>query len=242
MKNIFTILAFLWFLIISPSVVLAADATLALSPSTGTFNKGCAFSLNITLDTGGTQTDGTDAIVFYDSSRLTANSINAGTIYADYPGNNIDSASGKIMVSGLASVTSSFSGQGTLATINFTVKEDAPTGVTQVKFDFDPSDKTKTTDSNVVKKGETPTDILGAVTNGNYTVGSGSCGSAAGAPASVTLPATGIGQGAVTVGSTPSAQIPIKTLPEGGTQEFTFMLAILGSALTVLGILGLALL
>src|SRR3990167_7973764 len=96
------------------------QATLALSPATGTFNRGCNFSLNIDLNTNGAQTDGTDAILIYDSTRFTANSIQSGTIYPDYPGNNIDEAAGKITVSGLASVAQAFTGQGVLATINFT--------------------------------------------------------------------------------------------------------------------------
>lgn len=224
------------FFLINP--VWAIAATLSLSPVSGTFNKNCSFTLDISLDTAGAQTDGTDAILIYDSSRFTATSIQAGTIYSDYPGNNIDDPSGKVTVSGLASVSQAFSGKGSLAKVNFTAKENAPTGATQVKFDFDGKDKTKTTDSNVVERG-TVADILSSVVNGNYTIGSGACGAAV-----TTLPATG--QGAVSV-STPSAQIPVKevplkTLPPAGSEQLTFTLAIIGSVLTVLGILGLALL
>lgn len=218
-----------------PVRAFAAGATLSLSPASGTFNKGCSLTLEVKLDSGGSKTDGTDAILFYDASRFTASSVSAGSIYSDYPGNNIDPANGTITIAGIAAINSPFTGQGTLATISLTVKEDAPLGLTQIKFDFDPADKTKTTDSNVIEQG-TAEEILSSVSNGSYTIGTGNC-MAAGAP--VNLPATGVGQGAV---STPSAQIPVKTLPEGGTQEFTFMIAILGSALTVLGILGLALL
>ena len=221
--------------LISPAAVLAA--TLSLSPSTGTFNKNCPFSLDIILDTEGAQTDGTDAILIYDNSRLTVNSITAGAIYSDNPGSNIDDVTGKITVSGLASVSQAFSGKGTLAKVNLTVKDSAPTGATQIKFDFDANDKTKTSDSNVVEKG-TVVDVLSQVTNGNYTIGSGTaCTSSS--PA--ILPNTGGGnQGAV---STPSAtEVPFKILPPAGTEKFTFTLAIVGSVLSVLGILGLALL
>ena len=137
----------------------------------------------------------------------------------------------------MASVSSAFSGQGSVATVKFTVKDNAPTGATQVKFDFDPSDKSKTTDSNVVQRG-TASDILSSVVNGNYTIGTGTCG---------TSPATGGkgGQGAV---STPSGQVKTldqlvdKTGKGPGSPELTFTLAIVGSVLVVLGILGLALL
>lgn len=229
----FVILIFAFYILILPSPVHAQAATLSLVPSTGTFNKGCTFSLDIKLDTAGAQTDGTDAILLYDSSRLSATSITSGNIYPDYPGNNIDETSGKITVSGLASVSSAFSGQGGLATVQFSVKDNAPAGATQVKFDFDPNDKSKTTDSNVVQRATT-SDVLSSVVNGNYTIGIGACG---------TLPATGGGQGAV---STPSGEVeqPLiyKTLPPAGTEQLTFALTIVGVTLTILGILGLALL
>lgn len=232
--GLFAFMLYSLFLPLTASV-FAQQATLSLSPSSGTFNRSCNFTLDIRLDTAAAQTDGTDAILTYDSSRLAATSITSGNIYPDYPGNSIDDTNGKITVSGLASVSSAFSGQGSLATVKFTVKENAPTGATQIKFDFDPSDKSKTTDSNVVQRG-TASDILSSVVNGNYTVGTGTCG---------TAPTTGGkgGQGAV---STPSAktldQLVDKTGKGAGTPELTFTLAIVGSVLVVLGILGLALL
>lgn len=231
-------------LFVMPVQVLAAGATLSLSPSSGTFNQGCNFSLNVNLDTAGAQTDGTDAILVYDTSKLTAISISAGTIYPDYPGNNID-PSGKITISGLASVTSPFQGQGTLATINFTVKEDV-TGATQISFEFDPKDKAKTTDSNVVQRG-TVADILNSVVNGSYTIGTASCGVTSGSTSSgvTVLPNTG-GQGA-TVATPPAQpktidQIVDKTGKGPGTPELTSTLVIIGSILAVLGVLGLVIL
>lgn len=226
MKNIKIIIIIIVItFILSPS---AYAATLSLSPSLGTFNRGCTGSLLVELDAGGTQTDGSDAILKYDQSRINATSITSGTIYPDYPGNNIDSASGKITISGLASVQQAFSGKGTLATINFSVPDNAPTGATSVKFEFDPNDKAKTTDSNVVERG-TIVDVLNSVVDGNYTIGTGACGS------TITTP-----KGGATV-STPSAEVK-KTLPPAGTETYTYMVAILGSVLTILGILGLALL
>ena len=245
MKFLKFLFAFSFALLAMPTSALAAS--LSLSPSTGTFNKNCSFSLNMVLDTAGAQTDGTDAILMYDTTRLSANSIVSGTIYPDYPGNNINESTGKITISGLASVATAFSGQGTLATIGFTVKGTAPVGITQVNFDFDPNDKAKTTDSNVVERG-TIVDVLNSVVNGSYTVGSGTCGAQTGTGTGTGTGTTGTtGPGTVTTGgttvtpiSTPSGQY--KTLPQAGTQNFTATIAILGVALTLLGILGLALL
>lgn len=229
-KNTVLLLAFSFLLLALPGNISAS--TLSLSPSSGTFNQGCNFSLDVVVDTQGIQSDGTDAIVMYDASRFSALTITNGTIYPDFPGNNIDAASGKITISGLASVSTPFTGKGNLAKINFKVVDSAPAGAAQVTFDFDPTNKGKTTDSNVVQR-ETVVDTLNSVVNGSFVIGTGVCG---------TVP-----RGAVTY-ATPSATqpppvyIPRKELPEGGTAEFTSMLAIMGGVLTVLGILGLALL
>ncbi len=180
MRNIFKnllIVPLLAWLLSSP--VLASAATLKLAPSSGTVNKGCTLAVNIDLDTQGTQTDGTDVILFYDPAVLSAttSSIKNGTIYSDYPGNSVDSNGKKISISGISSVSAPFSGQGTFATINFTVVGDAGSGASAaLKFDFDPNDKSKTTDTNVVERG-TIADKLTAVTDANFTVGSGPCSS-----------------------------------------------------------------
>lgn len=232
MKNL--LIAGFYLTIFSIFPVFAEAATLSLSPSSGTFNKNCPFTLDINLDTDGLDSDGTDAILVYDSSRFTGVSINtelAPKIYSDYPGSNIDDTSGKITVSGLASVTTPYNGKGTLAKVSFLVKDTAPLGATQIKFDFDPNDKSKTTDSNVVQRG-TIADILSSVVNGNYVVGTGTCAS----------PTPGPGRGAVSPGATatPSASVsPNPTLPPGGTQQLTMTLTIVGLTLTVLGVLGL---
>lgn len=237
------------FLIVSPTLVQAAS--LSISPASGTFNKGCPVSLTISLDTSGAQTDGTDVILLYDPTRLTATTTAQGSIYPDYPLNTIDSQSGKISISGLASATSSFSGSGTFATVNFMVADTAPTGTTQVKFDFDPSDKSKTTDSNIAEKG-TLQDILSNATNGNYTIGTGACGSSDGSSGSSGSSGSRgtIGRGGTdssgtgTIAPLPTKQpvYPNNKLVDTALTDSTTILAIVGGVLTVLGIIGLAVL
>lgn len=234
MKVNITIIIFITIItVILTQPALAVAATLSLNPASGTFNKGCNFALNIDLDTTGTQTDGTDAILLYDQSRFTATTIQNGTIYSDYPGSNIDSANGKITISGLASVSSAFSGKGTLATVNFKVIDAAAAGATQITFDFDPNNKTKTTDSNVVERG-TVVDVLSAVTNGSYTIGAGSCvAQASPGPQGAT--------GTATSSATPK-NLDDAVGGKTGSETLTFTIAIVGSILTILGILGLAIL
>ncbi|MFH0937270.1 MAG: cohesin domain-containing protein [Candidatus Daviesbacteria bacterium] len=211
-----------------PSSVYAAGASLTLSPATGTFNKGCSVSVDILLDTGGTATDGTDVILNYDPTRFSVQKIISGTIYADYPGNSFDAQNGRITVSGLSSVSTAFTGQGTLATIDLMVLDAAPTGATQITFDFDTNDRAKTTDSNVVER-TTVVDVLNEVTNGSYTVGTGSCSTTRqiGGPDDTTPIPT-------KVATTP--------LPDAADFQTTFIIAAAGSILIILGILGLVLL
>lgn len=207
----------------------AGAATLTLSPASGVVNRGCNLSVRVELDTQGSVTDGTDAVLKFDSSRFSGASILNGTIYPDYPGNSVDSASGKINVSGLSAVAQGFNGRGTLATLNLTALSTAPAGATQITFDFDPNDKTKTTDSNVVERG-TVADMLSQVINGSYTVGTGTACIGQGAP------------GDATPAATLEPDLTKKVLPDAGLTETTLILTVVGGILTLLGILGLSLL
>lgn len=251
--NITVITVIMIIIFILPASALAA--TLTLSPPTGTFNRGCEFTVSIDLDTAGAQTDGTDAILRYDSSRFSTNNskITPNTsMYPDFPGTSVDetSGTGKITISGLASVATPFTGKGSLATIRFTVLPNAQQTTSAMTFDFDPNDKAKTTDSNVVERG-TVADVLSSVFNGNYTVGTGTtCGTGTTGTQTQTGSTGTVGQGQVGPGgtiATPSGTIiqqpiPTKTLPQAGSETLTYTIAILGSILAVLGVLGLALL
>lgn len=204
----------------------AQTASLSVSPTSGTFNQGCTFSVEVKVDTGGAQTDGTDAILFYDPTRFTAKTIRNGTIYQSYPQSNIFEEEGKIAIAGVASVGSPFQGAGTMATIDFEVVEEAPAGLSQLKFDFDPNDKEKTADSNIVDRATT-SDILSKVNNGSYTVGTGTCGKT-----STVKP----------IGGTSDSAKVVPTLPQSGAFENTVVLAVVGGALIIIGILGLLIL
>lgn len=232
MKKIFlTFLSILSVLFTSPAVVYAAGSTLSLSPATGTFNKNCNFSLQVLLDTGGNATAGTDVILHYDTTRFTANKINNGTIYPDYPGNSIDANTGTILISGLASATSSYTGSGTLATVDFTVVEAAPVGATQVTFDFDPNDKSKTTDSNVVQV-TTMAETLNQVVNGNYVIGTGSCGGGGtGGP---------VATGSATITPLPTRVPTAEPLPGRADLSTTLIMISAGSILTFMALFTLA--
>ena len=217
------LISFSVFILLSTEVYAA---TLSLSPATGTFNVGCSFSLNVLLDTQGAATDGVDAILLYDTTRFTALKIKNGTIYSEYPGNIIEAQAGRVIISGSASAASPFSGSGVLATVDFSVLPQAPAGAAQIKFDFDAADRTKTIDSNVAERNNV-TDVLTAVVDGNYTIGSG------------TGCAIGVGQGSTGTVAT-GAAVPVKSLPVAADINTTIFITVAGVALTIIGVLGLA--
>lgn len=256
--KLFTGLSLLLTLSAFPS--LASAATLTFNPSTGVLNKGCQVTVKIDLDTQGVQTDGTDVIVLYTPAQLslTTSNITNGTIYPEYPGNSVD-PTGKISISGISSVSSPFSGTGTFATLKFTVASTATANSPiNLSFDFDPNNKTKTTDTNVVERG-TIADVLNSVTNGTYTVGTGPCssgitaspspivGSGSGANGLTGGTSTLPGSGGVGSTGTPSAQYPVyqpplNELPKAGFLDNTVALTAVGVVLVILGVAGLAML
>lgn len=216
---------------------LAYGASLNLSPATSTFNKSCNYGVDINLNTAGQNTDGTDAIIKFNPSQITVSSITPGSIYPDYPTANPDNSKGTISISGLSSVSTPYNGSGKFATINLAVNSNASTGSQlQLTFDFDPNNKSKTTDSNVVQTA-TVVDILDSVTNGAYTIGSGSCaGDNSNAVSGGTVVSDNVG--------TPSGNLDqiAGNGVKSGIVSSTFLLAIVGSILVILGIAGLALL
>ena len=264
MKNLKKLIATLGVIagvFVSPASAMAA--TLTFNPATGVLNKGCEVSIKVDLDTQGVQTDGTDVIITYNPAQLTTSTsaITNGTIYPEYPGNSVDTAAGKISISGISSVSSPYTGNGTFATIKFTVASTlAANAAINLNFDFDPNNKTKTTDTNVVERG-TIADVLSSVTNGSYTVGTGTCatsgsGVGTGSGSGNTLTSGGQGQalnggtsGLGTGTGTPSAQYQVykPTLNEvtggsAGLFDSTLGVTAIGILLVVLGVAGLAML
>lgn len=237
---------------------MAQAASLSLNPASGSLNKGCEVTIKVELDTQGVQTDGTDVILTYSPSLLSISTtgITNGSIYPEYPGNSVDSSGGKISISGISSVSSPYTGTGTFATLKFTVAGSAAAGSPiSLKFDFDPNNKTKTTDTNVVERG-TIADVLNAVTDGNYTVGSSPCTGSGITPGTGAGTGTGTGtglngQGQALPGSTAtnSAQYQVyrpdlNTVTGGpaGLLDNTIAVAAVGILLVVLGVAGLAML
>lgn len=213
------------FLFVSPTLSYAA--TFALNPPNGTYNKGCKLDVQIILDSAGANVDSADAILLYNNAVLTLSQfpIQQGTLFPTYVPVT-DNSSGKVTISGLSNPNQPYNSRGTFATISFQVRPDAPAGPFTVRFDFDPNNRQKTTDSNIVENG-TVAELLSGVTDGAYTLGSGTpCNSTA------LTPATG--------SATISAQVGSPVLsPNGTSPGINFPTIAIASSAVVLVVLGL---
>lgn len=235
------------FLLASPSAVSAS--TLSLSPANGSYARGCTFQVQILLDTQGVTTDGTDAYIRFNPQVLTPSqvAVNPGSLYSTYP-TTVDAASGKIDVSGIADVSTPYSGSGTFATLSFQVNPNAPVAPFTISFDYDQQDTAKLSDSNVIDRSN-QSDTLASVTNGQYNVSSsGGCGVTGGTSGGSTgTSGTGTGTGGPgAVGAASgSAQLnptPIpytSQLPNSGALENTLVLAFAGTIFVLIGAVGL---
>lgn len=217
------IIRLLLFVLLLATPVSAQAASFSLSPATGTFNKGCTFSIKINLDSGGAQVDSAEAAILFDNGKITPSSaaVSQGTLFPTYVPVTTTS-SGKIVVSGISNPGSPYTGSGTFATLNFMVRSDASTGPFTVKFDFDPNDKSKTTDSNIVQTG-TIAELLASVGDGAYNIGTGpSC--------------TGTTQ---PVGGTGSATLTPQTLsPQGVDPGFSLPTVVIAATALILITIG----
>ncbi|HEX5430313.1 MAG TPA: Ig-like domain-containing protein [Patescibacteria group bacterium] len=146
-------------------------ATLALSPTSGTFALDQTFTVNINLNTGGNPADGVDiySLHFNPSILQVQDSVSGTTGVQIAPGttlpntviNTVDNTAGTVQFSQSTSGGSSFTGSGTLATITFKA---IASGTSAVTMDFTPG---STSDTNVGYQG---TDKLSSVTNASFKV------------------------------------------------------------------------
>lgn len=146
-------------------------AVLSLVPSSVNTGISCQFDLSIHLDTGGFSTDGTDALLKFDPMVLEVVEVQKGDIYSIYPGNTINNETGTVVVSGLATPSTPYSGSGKLATLKFKVKPNTNQTQTNINFNFDPLNPYKTNDTNVVET-STIAEILREVVDAQINIAS----------------------------------------------------------------------
>lgn len=169
---------------VAPSTLAAAEPpSMALSPASGTHEVGETFSVDIMLDTDGSDIAGIDIrYLNYDTALLEVMDVDAGTAGTQIAAgslmsvtteNTVDTSAGTIAFSQITSGTNTYSNTAPakLATVTFSVKS---TGTANITFDFTSG---ATNDANIASGGA---DIINDVDNGAYTLQSSSGGSGGG--------------------------------------------------------------
>ncbi|MGI6278808.1 MAG: cohesin domain-containing protein [Patescibacteria group bacterium] len=108
---------FLFLFLPFASFAQTSSPHLSLSPTVKEVNAGVNFNVTVSVDTGGQQVSGVDAIVEYDSSLLEVVSVSEGAFFPTIT--TITTTLGKVEIYGIADTGTPKSGTGTLATITF---------------------------------------------------------------------------------------------------------------------------
>ncbi len=164
----------LWILLLVPS---SMAATFSLSPSSGSYNQTCEVSVDVILDSQGSQTNAADLFLSYDPNQLTlidqdasqpGPQVKAGSYYQLYVSNNVDEGTGSVQMSAF-----SLLGEPAKSAVFATLVFESKPGVNSASISIDFDGAGATTDSNIADLGGA--DILSGVTNGSYTFNSGFC-------------------------------------------------------------------
>jgi len=145
-------------------VAAEAGAILGFAPAQETVKVGEEFEVELTLDTKGVATSGTDVIINYDPTVVEVLNVRPGLLYQKYPLNEVDAGGGKIGFSGVTEPPKTFAGRGTLAYLKLKPLK-AGTATLTIQFE-----KGGTTDSNVVQAESEGKDTLDKVVNGYYSI------------------------------------------------------------------------
>jgi len=147
------------------------QATLTLSPQSGTYNANDNFTVSIYLNTNGQNVVVVAAYLNYDKTHFQALSIDTnGSIFSFEAEKIIDSANGKIKITRGIPTPGVNTSNGLVAKVNFKALSNVTPASDNLTSDFVVD---STTDSNIILDDGRGTDILSGVYNAKYTVGSG---------------------------------------------------------------------
>lgn len=141
----------------------AASSTLSLNASKTSLKVGETVTVSINVSSA-VAIDGLDVILSFDPKQLSVvtgankSAVALGTLFSDYPINQVDEGTGRVTVSGITSQAGGVVAKGTVGTVTFTAK--VP-GIAKIALDFTPG---STTDSNVIET-KSAKDVLGSVKN-----------------------------------------------------------------------------
>ncbi len=156
----------------NPVQVNPATVTFALSPESGNSLVGQPFEVALMIHTNGRSVSAVDMLLEYDPRMLRAEPrggttsavfATASALFDAYPNNQLDRAAGRISLSAIRSVGTSFNGSGIVGKVRFVPLTKGKAGV---HFTYTPEG---TTDSNAadVQSGK---DVLGQVVGGVYEI------------------------------------------------------------------------
>lgn len=150
------------------------QATLSVSPDTGSYNPNDSFKINIYVNTHDQNVSAVGAYLNYDKVHFQAVSIDTtGTEFPMEMENTIDSTNGKIKITrGIQNPGLVNKSNALVAAINFKALSGTSPPSDNLTFEFTAG--VKALDSDVILKGDVGTDILSGVYNGRYTVAGGS--------------------------------------------------------------------
>lgn len=135
------------------------QAVLSLDPTTSKVKPTQTFSVSINIDPQGETIDAVDAILIFDSQKLTVQSLTPDTLFPSYPVQKIDNDNGKVQLSafsvGSEPIPKPVSKAGVLGTVTF---QTLSAGTTQI---------TLSSDSIVASQGE---NVLGSTVNSTINV------------------------------------------------------------------------
>ncbi len=175
------------------STSAAGSVTMSLSPASGTYTNGDAFSVGIYENSGSNDVDSASASLTYDASKLQATGITGGvfTTCATSP-----SASGGVISTGDCTVLGGKKqGSQLLATVSF---KTVATGTAAVNF----------TSGKAVNSG---TDLAVSTSNGSYTINAPASGGMGGGGSTGGGSGSGTGTGSGSTGSTSGSSAPKTT-------------------------------
>jgi hypothetical protein len=156
------VMSFLFGLVVLPSFAHAAK--LSIDPATKDVKVGDTFSVNVVLNTEGVAVDGVDVhYLNFDIAKLevVGTSITAGTLFSQNQLNTVNNTTGKVDFGQIAQAGTTYTGSGTLATVNFRAKAE---GTANITFNYTAG---TTTDCNVASDAQ---DLLNGVTNGSISI------------------------------------------------------------------------
>lgn len=152
----------------APKAVAEADLvnstlnTITLTSTSNNLKLGESVKVNINVSSE-KMVDGVDVIVFYDPNLLMVEEntaakkpVTPGSMFTDYPVNEVDQVKGRIGFSGIGSETKGIVAKGVMGTVNFKAKA---AGKAVITVDFK---KKSTVDSNIIET-KTSKDIIDGV-------------------------------------------------------------------------------